>query len=149
MDAEFFTTNSKLTLKNNVIWEKTLVQPPPSYWFHSFLFIIAFLAYTVYEILSGAWQELILAAVLLFWLSPHIKRIYQLLFVNVWRWYVPLSEIRNIYLEQEYNKLEEMVRLVLHSGREKTYIFLKSEQQAERFVELISSLIITVSPAAE
>lgn len=139
MQIEFYTVNSKLTLKNNTIWEKNLIQQKPSYWLHSVVLLIALLILTVYEALAGEFYKWFLSIMIIVWLTPHITRLYRLLFVKVWRWYIPLREIKVINLHQDYNELEEKVTVVLNSGREKIFIFRKMEHQAEKFVYQINS----------
>ncbi|HEX2535385.1 MAG TPA: hypothetical protein VHK69_16685, partial [Chitinophagaceae bacterium] len=137
METVFYTVTSKLTLKNNTVWEQRVLQPPPTYWWHSFVLLVTVLGYTVHEALSGQWHEWVFALLLLHWLRPHLQRIYRLLFVNVWRWYVPLAEIRSVHLDPDYNEWEEQVRVVLRSGRQKNYLFRKSEGQAGKFAEVV------------
>lgn len=145
MDAEFITSTSKLTLKNETIWEKRIVQPEKSYWYHSFIFLLIFIGYSTYRAINERAFDWLYVLLGLVWIAPHLKRIYKFVFVKVWRWYVPLSEIRTVEVEQNFNELEQKVIVLLKNGRKKEYIFRRSENQTERFVELIASMSPNVS----
>jgi hypothetical protein len=145
MDAEFITSTSKLTLKNDTIWEKRIVQPEKSYWYHSFILLLIFIGYSTYKALNERASDWLYVLLGIVWIAPHLERIYKFLFVKVWRWYVPLSEIRFIHVEQDFNELEQKVTVLLKNGRKKEYIFRRSENQTERFMEVITSISPEIS----
>lgn len=141
MDAAFFTTTSKLTIKNGTIWEKHLVDREKTYWLHSFiilLFLIGDFLYTAINESARYWLYVLLGLV---WIAPHLKKIYQLVFTKAWRWYIPLSEIKSVEMDLNFNELEQRVVLTLKTGREKAYLFRKLEHQAETFTELVLSRV--------
>jgi len=139
MDPEFFTTNSKLTIKNDTIWEKQLVLPPPNYWFHSFILLLVIIAFSIDKAVNETPLDWVYVLLGLIWIAPHLKHIYAFLFQKVWRWYVPLAEVSTVVLDPHYNELEQKVTLTVKSGRKKVYIFRRMEHQAEAFVELVAS----------
>lgn len=149
MSSEFITINSKLTVNNNTIWQKRIIEPQKNYWFHSFILFLLGIGYGVYEMVTENPYRWIMVVVLTIWMTRHIITIYQILFINAWRSNIPLSDIKEIRTPDPENEFEEKVVLRLKSGREKTYIFRKSENQAEKFVLMISSQISLLSHVAQ
>jgi hypothetical protein len=141
MDPEFFTKSSKLTIKNDTIWEKRLVSPEKNYWFHSFILLLVFIAFSVDKAIYDTPFDWLYVLLGLIWIAPHLKHIFEFLFQKIWRWYIPLSEVRTIVLDPHYNELEQKVTITVKSGRKKVYVFRTSEHQAEAFTELVSSSI--------
>ena len=140
-EAEFFTTHSRLAVKNGWINESTIVQKEESYWVHSLLLVCMMLLFSIEAILNGQftkWGILILALV---WVAPHLKRIYCILFVNVWRQNIPLKQVQKVEWDDRLNELEERVLLTLHSGRRKVYVFRKREAQARPFAETVAAAV--------
>lgn len=140
MEQELFTTTGKLTIYNGKLWEKRLVTKKPDYAYHSFILLMLFLLILIHELNTTMdYGKLIYLFLLFIWIYPHIKTIYEFLFQKIWRWYIPLNEIRSLQYKNDYNELEESVTVFIHSGRSKTFIFRKSEHQA---IELINMLEI-------
>jgi hypothetical protein len=137
MDTSFYTVGSKVTLKDNVIREQVIIEPPPSYWWHSLILLVLVLIYSIDEALSGKFRKWVFAVLVIVWMAPHLSRLYTLLFVQVWRRNIPLAQIKTITHEPDANELEEKVKVVLRSGRQKIYVFRKSESVAAAFVETI------------
>ena len=146
MNTEFITTNSRLSVKNDTIWQKRIIEPPKNYWFHSFILLLFLLGFSVYDAIPEKPYKWIMVFVIIMWMTPHIMTIYQILFIKTWKSNIRLSDIKSVRTENEENELEEKVFVKLKSGREKIYFFRKSENQAEKFVLLISSQTSLVSP---
>ena len=137
MNPEFITTTSKLTIKDNRVLQRQVVEPERNYWFHSFILIGIIIGLAVYDTLTDKPYKWVLVLVAIGWMSPHLVTIYRYLFVVTWRTNIPLRLIKNFRL-QDRNELEEQVVLTLRSDRKKTYVFRKAEGQAEKFAEALS-----------
>ncbi len=147
MEQEFFTINGKLTIQNGKLWEKRLVRKEPDYAYHSFILIILFLLILIHEVSTTKdYAKLIYLIPVCIWIYPHVKTIYEFLFQKIWRWYIPLTEIRSLKYNSDHNELEESVTVFIHSGRSKKFIFRKSEQQA---IELINILELSIPSTAQ
>ena len=141
MKTEFITTNSKLTVRSKWISEKPVIEKPESYWFHSFAMLALLLVYSFDEMLHERPDKLIAVILSAIWIAPHFVRIYQFLFINVWRSNIPVNEVKSIRLDDQFNELEDQVILTLHSGRKKRYLFRKREGQAAGFVTVVGENI--------
>ena len=138
MNAEFLTTNSRLTIDKNWINENIIIKKPKNYWFDSFIFMALIIVFFIYEALTDNSYKWIIVFAGLTWILPHIKTVLQILFVETWKSNIQLLEIKDVKIEKQENELEEKVILRLKSGRRKTYVFRKSENQAENFIATIN-----------
>jgi hypothetical protein len=139
MGTEFITKEGKLMVQRGVIYQKRLLEPPKNYWFHSFVLILLLMMLWADEAVNGKPLKWFYLPIGLMWIFPHLETIYRFLFVNTWRTNIPLSRVKEVMVHHPENELEEKVTLVLRSGRRKTYVFRKSEQQAGPFAEMVSS----------
>ena len=147
---EFYTLDSRLTIQRGNIYQKK-VKYSEEGWnrFAVFLLLLFFLLFTLYEIFEekkyGSIVQLILVG---FWLSPHVKRIYKILFVKTWKSIIPLKDIKNISTKPLENGLETELTLHLSSGRKKFYTFRNAEGQLELFAAAVSAHISVPAQAA-
>ncbi len=139
MSTEFITTTTRLTIINNTIRQKRVIEPPKNYWFHSFILLVLFIGFSVDDVLNDKPYKWVRVLILLVWISPHLVTIYRILFINSWKSNIKFSDIKEIKLLPDENELEEKVSMILKSGRKKIYVFRKSEEQAKKFTEMISS----------
>jgi hypothetical protein len=146
----FFTLDSRLTLQRGNVYQKK-VKYSDARWdrFVVFMLLFLFLLFTLYQIIEeekyGSIAQLIL---IVFWLSPRVKSIYQTLFVKTWKSIIPLKDVKGVSTKQLENGLETEVSLHLSSGRRKVYTFRNAEAQIEPFVEAVSAHIAVPAHAA-
>lgn len=141
METAFYTTHGKLVLKKDWINEFQVVEQQESYWLHSFLLLCLMAIYSIDEIREGRYTKWGALAFALILAVPHLKRIYSILFVHVWRRNFRLKEVRKVELNDRFNELEEKVIITLHSGRKKVYLFRKKELQARPFAEAVTAAV--------
>ena len=91
------------------------------------------------DVLNDKPYKWVRVVILLVWISPHLVTIYRILFINSWKSNIKFSDIKEIKLLPDENELEEKVSMILKSGRKKIYVFRKSEEQAKKFIEMMSS----------
>lgn len=137
MTSEYSTTTSKIRVQNKWISERVVVEPDKNYWFHSFLMLLLLIIFSIDQV-ETKFTKITTIILCVIWISPHFVRIHRGLFVNVWRNNIPIKEIKDIEVDQDYNELEDMVTLTLNSGRKKIYLFRKWEGQAEDFAAAVS-----------
>ena len=148
MESLFFTTTSKLVLKNGWINEWPVVEKEPGYRLHSLLLIFLMVLYSIGSIREGRYTKSVFLMLAMFWVAPHLKRIYRVLFVDVWRQHIPLKGVRKVAWDNAFNELEERVVLTMRSGRKKVYVFRKREAQALPFVEAVAGSVPRSAVAA-
>lgn len=139
MEQQFVTNKSKLTIKNGYIHETQLIPKAASYWFMHFLTLLILLFFSIYSAFTDKNEyvlRLVYVPLLLMWIWPHAQRIYRILFIESWNKTIPLKNITEVQMK-DLNELEEMVIVLLKSGRIKTYTFRKTEHQAQAFSTFI------------
>lgn len=142
MDAEFITLDSRLIIKKGIIQQKNLKFDSEEGLNRSlaFIAILLFIGYSIYEIVEEQkYYYFIQIFLCLFWLAPHVKRIYKKLFVQTWKSTIKLNEITNV-ITRPFNELETEVILQLKNGREKNYVFRNAENQIDSFLESVGVL---------
>jgi hypothetical protein len=106
-----------------------------------FLVLLLFIWITLEKITYDHEYLRITQLILIFYcLSPHLHRIYRLLFVDYWRSAIPLAKIRRISTKNLDNGIETKVTIHLANGRQKQYIFRNAEQQADAFMAELRTL---------
>lgn len=135
MEQQFVTSKSKLTIKNGYIQETQLIPQAANYWFMHFLTLLILLFFSIYSAFTDKNEHvlrLVYVPLLLMWIWPHAQRIYRILFIESWSKTIPLKNITEVQMK-DLNELEDMVIVLLKSGRIKTYTFRKTEHQAQAF----------------
>ncbi len=149
---EFFTLDSRLTIQRGNIYQKKLKHETEAS-FNRFIVFMMLLILLVIVIIYDILEErkylwIVQALLILTWLWPHIKRVYQTLFIKTWKSIIPIKDIKDVSTKPLDNGLETEVTLHLSSGRKKFYTFRNAEGQLELFVEAISAQIsIPAQPA--
>jgi len=146
----FTTIDSKIEVdKNFLVFKKLKYEPANSYWFHSFVLILCLIIFQIDRAINEHPRAWVIAAIALMWIYPHLKRIFKIVFVNIWGSRIRLSKISEISTVPPENELETTVRIKLKSGREKLIVFRTSENQVDDFVETIEkNKALVTSPSA-
>ena len=139
MNTEFITLNSKLIIKNNAIIEEKLKTEEEGFTrFIALVALLSFLFFCIYKIVEEKDYIFIVQLILvLFWLEPHVMRIYRSLFVKTWKSTIRLNEIQRVTSVKLDNGLETEVILQLKSGRKKFIVFRNAENQVEDFITAV------------
>jgi len=142
MEQTYTTKNGRLILKNGKLWEKKLLKQDPDYAYHSFILLIFFLVIIIDEVqTTKEYSPLLYLWFFIIGIYPHAKTLYEFLFQKIWRWYIPLNEIKFIHYHKDFNELEESVTIIIRNGRSKTFVFRKSEQQALELTQNLEARI--------
>lgn len=142
MNTEFISLNSKINIKKGVITEKKVKADTGEGFtrFIAFMALVAFLAYCIYRIVVDKNYVYILQLLLvLFWLAPHLKRLYISLFIKTWKSTIRIDDIQRVTSSRLQNGLETQVALHLKNGRKKYLIFRDAENQINDFINSVET----------
>lgn len=149
----FKTTTGTITLKQDTLIFRRVLADDGNYRYHSFVLLAGLLIWRWVDYLdqgthtnSEKFKELGWTIVLLFWMYPHLKSMFNWLFRFTWKNRIPMSRIQSAEKIETENELECGVRLHLQSGRVKEVMFRREEGYAEKLLQLFEPRGITIQP---
>ncbi len=138
----FVTVDSKLTIDNDfLVIRKVKHEPTNQYWNHSFILFAFIIAYELDRVIDGnpkpGLNELVGLVFGFVFIYPHLKRIFNKLFIYQWGNKIKLNKIKEYVILPFDNELETTLRIQLDTGRQKLFIFRNAENQLNDFVEAL------------
>lgn len=148
---EFFTLDTRITIQRGNIYHNRIKYNADEGMdrfiaFGAIVLITSYLIYLMAEKNEYGWSFQIL--LMLMWLWPHLRRIYQTLFIKTWKSIIPLKDVKNISTKPLDNGLETEVVLHLQNGRKRFYTFRNAEGQIEPFINMVTAHASIPSPVA-
>ena len=138
---DFFTIDSRITIKyGKILIKKLKHEPIKRYWFDSFILIGLLIAYQVDGAINGKPYKWVIVIAALTWIYPHLERIFKIFFINKWGNTIVLAEVLDIIQPEPDNELETKVLIRVKSGRRKEFIFRTAENQADKFINTVQEL---------
>lgn len=140
MSTSFITVDSIVSFDKKYLNIRKIKQGPTrSYWFDSFVMLLLFISLQLYRAIYDKSRAWVLVLLGLIWIYPHLKKIFNLIFVDYWGNRINLVNIYGVKILQPDNELETTVVLIMSSGRKKNLVFRNGENQQSEFIEKLEN----------